>query len=140
MPFLPNPFDFTASMKPLDGYTNAQNDLLERALQLISEAMAEPVVPNPFAGAELLDQPQIHKAHDLQPGNRITSDGGRFGGTVLDVREVCTAAGRVQIHWDDGEITWTRPDMLALLNAPTEVAADRLERDIADLVRDTFKR
>lgn len=42
MPFLIRPFDFTASMQPLDGYTNAQNDALERALMLISEALNEP--------------------------------------------------------------------------------------------------
>lgn len=42
MPFLSNPFDYTASMKPLDGYTNAQNDALERALMLFAEALQEP--------------------------------------------------------------------------------------------------
>lgn len=42
MPFLISPFDFTATMKPLDGYTNAQNDALERALMLIAEALQEP--------------------------------------------------------------------------------------------------
>lgn len=42
MPFLSHPFDFTATMKPLDGYTNADNDALERALMLIAEALNRP--------------------------------------------------------------------------------------------------
>lgn len=42
MPFLTSPFDFTAATKPLDGYTNEQNDALERALMLIAEALQEP--------------------------------------------------------------------------------------------------
>lgn len=48
---------------------------------------------------------------DLKPADRVISTDG-YGGTVLDTRDACDVVGRAQIHWDDGEITWIRPDML----------------------------
>lgn len=83
MPFLTSPFDYTATMKPIDGYTNAQNDALERALQLIAEALNETKVEDfgTMTAAELNDW------YEKKVGYRPQVDDPSMSET--DLRELC---------------------------------------------------